>query len=723
VSPQTEPSTSLLELKCFGAPGARMLGGAAPPELLWRKHLALLIYLALSPGRTRTRQHLLGVLWPEKGEQAARHSLNEAVRRLRGCLASERIVSRGESLTLSDVGLVVDALRFEALAGTDPPQALAILTGDFLEGFDAGVTPAFDEWAAEVRERYRAAGAELLVREGAKALLAWRPTEAAALARRALSLEPYLEPAAHLLMRACALGGDATGALAGYHGFAERLTVELGERPSRELTALAERLRHERWRRGSLAHAAHAPPLVARAAETAAFGVIAEALRSGPRTLVVSGDPGTGRTRLVGECLDRFALEGAVVAVARPLATDHDAPWSTLRALMRAGLSRAPGVVAAEPEALALLAAVVPELEQRVTARPLLDRAEVGAALASLLRAAAEEGPVGLGVDDAELADGASIAVLHAALGALQSCPVALALGTLRVADIGRPELLALRGAAGRSLPGLTVRLDPFGSDEILTLVEALAPWCSGESETGRLARRIAFETGGNPLFAVTLLDALQLHRSLRRDVLAWPAPQATLDSPLPITVPELARLAILARVTALAGEASRILAIASTLGLALDLDLIAALGECSRSHIEALLPAMERANLVVFDGERYAFAAPLVAQVARGECLTPGQRRAMRTRAIDLLTARTDLESRILRTELMAAADAGARSLADALAVARDALRGGAIRTARRAIRAAERSVGAARSDQRSELEQLRLELAGDSGGAGAFR
>jgi hypothetical protein len=214
------------------------------------------------------------------------------------------------------------------------------------------------------------------------------------------------------------------------------------------------------------------------------------------------------------------------------------------------------------------------------------------------------------------------------------------------------------------------------------------------------------------------LLGALQQRSSLRGDVLAWPDPNATLDSPLPISVPELARLAIIVRVTALEDEASRILAIASTLGLALDVDLIAALGNCSPPEIEALLPAMERASLIVFDGERYAFAAPLVAQVVRGECLTPGQRRAMRRRAIDLLARRPDLESRILRTELMGAVDPGAESFSDALAVARDALAADAIRTARRALRAAERSAAAAGADELTLFEQLQRQLATPTSG-----
>src|SRR3989442_12565764 len=61
-------------------------GAPAPPELLWRKHLALLVYLARSPRRTRTREHLLGLLWADRDEKQARHSLSEALRVMRRAL-------------------------------------------------------------------------------------------------------------------------------------------------------------------------------------------------------------------------------------------------------------------------------------------------------------------------------------------------------------------------------------------------------------------------------------------------------------------------------------------------------------------------------------------------------------------------------------------------------------------------------------------------------------
>ncbi len=700
-----------LALICFGSPAARLLDRPSPPELRWRKHLAFLIYLALSPGRTRAREHLLGVLWPESDEQQARHSLNEAVRRLRGSLGGGRIVSEGETLTLSDSGLYVDALRFKEIAFTDPAAALAIFTGDFLEGFSRGTTAAFDDWATGMRERVRSTAAELMIHRGGQSLVGGRLAEAATLASRALAIQRYSEPAAHLLMRASALSGDGAGALAAYHKFAETLEQELNEHPSSELAALAERIRHERWRSG-LSAGPDVPPLVVRSSERIAFGMLAEALRAGPRTLIIVGPPGTGRSRVVDECIQRLALEGATVAAVRPLESDHDVPWSTLRALMRSGLGHAPGLIGADPDALAVLAALIPELPHSARTREPRDWSEVGAALAASLAAAAEEAPIGLAVDDAELADGATVTALHAAVAALSSTPLALIISTRDTTDARRPELLALRGATGRGLRGLTVRLESFTPAELALLVQALATWCPDEHERHRLTRCLALQTGGDPLLAVALLRGLQQRGGFRQRARAWPPPGQPPAPPIPIRVPEPARLAIVARMSALEEEPRRSLAIASTLARVLDLDLIADLAECSRSQLEGVLPALERAGFVALEGNRYVLTASVFAQVARRELLTRGQRRALRRRAVQRLADRTDLASRVLRTELMAVADPGDAAFRDALSVAREAVTAKAVYDARRAIRAAERSRTAVITGEREALELIRTTL-----------
>src|SRR5207253_2476129 len=133
---------------------------------------------------------------------------------------------------------------------------------------------------------------------GEGALGAFRYAEAIDLARRALAYEPYAEPAARLLMRAAALSGDIAGALAAFQDFSARMASQLGERPGRALSDLAERVRSMRWRRSTALRAAEEPALVGREAlYREAFAVVEAGLRGGPRTLLVTGDPGAGGTR------------------------------------------------------------------------------------------------------------------------------------------------------------------------------------------------------------------------------------------------------------------------------------------------------------------------------------------------------------------------------------------------------------------------------------------
>ena len=695
-----------LELKCFGPPTARLAGGDPPPDVLWRKHLALLIYLALSPQHTRTRDHLLGLLWPEKTQDKARHSLNEAVRRLRAGLGSERLVSEGETLRLSGAALDVDALRSTELT-----------EGDFLEGFGLGDAPAFEDWAAAQRSKFRAAGVESLLKQGEAALGENRLRRAREAGRRALALDSSSEMAASLLMRAAALAGDATAALAVYHQFRERLREDMGEDPGQELQALAERIRTRKWRRASAQMADIDPPLVGRSDVYAtAFALLEEALKSGGRCLVISGDPGMGKTRLINECAERLALAGAVVVRARPLESDHDSKWSTLRLLARSGLAAMPGAAGADPRTLGVLAGLVPELAERFEPAAAQDAGDVSAALASLLGAVAEEQPVGVLLDEAHLADGNTVAALEAAARSLGAAPVILVLAVDPSASTIPRELLRLMGEVGRGVRGASVRLDPFGTDDMRDLVAALAAWCEGPEQVERLARRITFEAGGNPLYAVTLLRGLDRTTTLKEDLVSWPPQAATMEGALPFTMPQLANMAVVARVAELDEESQAVLKAASITGVALDLPLIAALAESPLERVEEVLDLLEQRRLVVYDGTRYTFSAALIPQVIRGECITSGQRRRLRKRAIEALQARGDLESRVLLAELRAKVEPDDAAFGDAVEIARTAHEDGSLRTAQRALAAAARMAAKGDPARREVVAGLRTSLGGKS-------
>lgn len=689
-----------LELICFGPPTARIDGRPAGPEVLWRKHLALLIYLAFSPGRRRSREHMLGLLWPEKGQEHARHSLNEAVRRLRVSLGAGRIISERDTLALNLDGLSVDALD------RGPGRA------EFLEGFILADAPPFEEWAAAERARLRASSVAALVAEGEAALAASDSGAVREAGWSALTLDPYAEPAARLLVRAAALDGDEAGALRVYHDFAERLRL-LGEGPSRDLAALADRIRHHRWRRASPAHATAPLPLVGRGAvHRAVFAELGRAPDAGLRVLAMVGAPGAGKSRLLSACLERLVLDGVAVFAAHPLERDQDIQWSVLRSLMRDGLATIPGVMGTDPVALAALAALVPQLAEQVAPRGPLDHAQAAQALASLLRSVADERPVAIAIDDAEWADGATLGALHAAAELVTPLPVTILLSSAEPRPETSRELLALYRDIGRSLPGQVVVLQPFTESDMEQLVRALAPWCRGDHDRDRLIRRLMVETGGDPFLAVTLLGGLQEVAGLRDDAMSWPPAQYTMDSPLPMAMPPLVRSALLARAGRLDPDSLAVLKAASTLGPVVDERLVAAMTELGPTAIEGALAALEERRFFQFTGERYVFAAPLIAEVTRQECLTPGQVRRYRGRAIEALAGREDCESRVLHAELRAVMAPGPEVFEEAAAVVRQALAAEMPRAARRALAAAERALAAAPGAGGVELASLRAQL-----------
>src|ERR1051325_2473297 len=140
-------------------------GAAAPPELLWRKHLALLVYLARSPRKSRTREHLLGLLWSDRTEALARHSLSEALRVLRRVLGDAAVQADVDQVRLATDRVTLDCDRFAAHAERGEwDAAAALVEGEFLEGLALPDANQFETWLGAERTLWRAQGLEALVK-------------------------------------------------------------------------------------------------------------------------------------------------------------------------------------------------------------------------------------------------------------------------------------------------------------------------------------------------------------------------------------------------------------------------------------------------------------------------------------------------------------------------------------------------------------------------------
>src|SRR5438046_7142352 len=302
----------MILVRALGPVDVSVDGAAAPAKLLWKKNLALLIYLARSPKRARAREHLIGLLWGEKPEEKARHSLNEALRVLRLCVGDHGFQSDTAQVRIAPGTIELDTDTLETLAAAgDYAGAAALINGDFLEGFSVRGASAFDDWLAAERQHWCRRSVDVLVHRAEQLLAAGNVAAAHDAVQRAREFDWRPETAVRSALRTLALAGDRGGALALFEEFASRLKRELGAEPDAETRALAERGRLERtWRLPKAVRDAAArtsgsrrAPLVGRALELELLTAAWTAGRAKPRATVavIAGDARAGQTRLAEE--------------------------------------------------------------------------------------------------------------------------------------------------------------------------------------------------------------------------------------------------------------------------------------------------------------------------------------------------------------------------------------------------------------------------------------
>ena len=229
-------------------------------------------------------------------------------------------------------------------------------------------------------------------------------------------------------------------------------------------------------------------PFVGRHAELNQLrGILAEARGGQPRTVLIEGPSGIGKTALI----DRFLHEVEGVNVLRA-SGEH---WEALVAY---------GIV----DQLLRVAGVsgTTVLAGRERSLPAEEPIGVGARLLEVMADLEQKAPLTIVIDDAHWADTDSLRALLFALRRLVAERIVVLLA-IRAEESGRLLEGLRRLATGQT--GRTLRLSPLAAAQFQQLASALGV----HDFSSRAARRLQAHTHGNPLYARALLAELPADR------------------------------------------------------------------------------------------------------------------------------------------------------------------------------------------------------------------
>ena len=534
--------------------GFRMtLDGQPVAGVLASRLQSLIGYLALHPEAV-SRQQLAFLFWADSEESQARTNLRQLLHHLRSTVPRVAEYLKFDHQTLCwrpGAECTIDVVAFEeAAAQGDLENAARLYRGDLLPAL-------YDEWLESERARLKQLYEGVLERLVADAGKRHDIAGAIRYAEIRLARDTLSEASYQTLMRLYALNGDRAGALRIYQRCADVLRRELDVEPGPETRRVRDGImqvqaapREPERPAPAVSRTTQRIPLVGRNAEWAKLREAWQRAAGGhPSLLLLTGEAGVGKTRLLEELLERAAIDdGAATARSSCYAVDRPLAYTAAADWLRSAAIR-PRVQELAARQRSQLARVLPEilLDQPGVGRPpppFTEAWQKRHLFEALARAVLKpEAPVLLGLDDVQWCDPETIEWLPY-LVRFDASARLLVVATERTEGGcgGRPALS----------PDLEIALGPLDRKDTLRL----AAETGGRALDSAAAGSIYEQTRGNPLFVVETMRA------------GWSANKG---------IPEKVHAVITGRLKQLSQSAQELAAIAAVIGRPFTVELAAA--------------------------------------------------------------------------------------------------------------------------------------------------
>lgn len=525
--------------------------GSLPPQAV-----SLLSYLIVHRDRPQTRDLLAGRFWSELPEDRARKRLSNSLWQIKDAAAASNLptllMSTPNSVQFTqEYDIEVDSEEFEAqlaecerelrtrqLRGILADRLAAVVAGypgDFLSGhYHDWIEPERDR----IRDRYHGALVHLIQLYKSRSQYDVALRFAATLVKQ----EPLREDLHREVMRLHALLGQTPAAERQFAICSQILLAELGVEPSAETVELIERIRTDAPSQALRELTVDREPtaLIGRSQELSVLlGRADELLNGSGGVVLVEGDPGIGKTRLIEEFVEAADWRGLRVLSAGHTELSRMRPYETLREVLSGAVTGLRGehlVEVIEPVWLQQASEVLPEMarlidgaDRRMPLHADEEPSRMGEALARVILAQGGLGPTLIVLEDMHWCDDDSMQVLGQLGSRLARSGVLLCL-TYRRFEAEQSRSVWSGISKLEALPsGSRLVVGPLSGTEVRELITAqLGPG----GLPGATVSELVGQTNGNPLY---VLESVRNPGSLLQDIDSDDGRLSSLD--LPATV------------------------------------------------------------------------------------------------------------------------------------------------------------------------------------------
>ncbi len=364
-------------------------------------------------------------------------------------------------------------------------------------------------------------------------------------------------------------------------------------------------------------------PFVGRQRELRALLQHLELAGQGQGDLVlVGGEPGIGKTRLVREFAEHARGRGWQILVGSAFESEGMPPYLPFADALRSYVSACPPreLQARFAEGTPEVALLVPELGGQLPEQHLNlavhtphERHRLFESVTGLLLRIARATPGGLLLilDDLHWADKPSLLLLQHLARQLPTSNL-MTVGTYRTVAVDRAHpLVEVLAGLSREHLSTRIRLEPVSLEEAASLIDGLL----GQTAAPALAEALFRETEGNPFFLEEVVRHLQ---SEGHDLVDPRTAKSRRD------IPEGVKQVIGWRLSRLSAEANRLLQTAAVAGDAVAFEVLEAV---SGLHPDALLDALDEvlnSGMLREQGDRYRFSHALIRETLYRNLNTP---------------------------------------------------------------------------------------------------